>query len=54
MKKFKITGFILSILLLAGISFADVNFSGMAGGSTGISGITGDNQFLLMLLQQPS
>lgn len=43
MKKFKITGFILSILLLAGISFADVNFSGMAGGSTGVSGITGDN-----------
>lgn len=38
MKKFKLTGLILSILIAGGISFADVNFSGMAGGSTGIAG----------------
>lgn len=38
MKKFKLPGLILSIVLAGGISFADVNFSGMAGGSVGVSG----------------
>lgn len=41
MKKFKFSSFILSFLLLGSISFADVNFSGMAGGTAGISGATG-------------
>ncbi|MBQ0003328.1 MAG: hypothetical protein KBT21_07300 [Treponema sp.] len=39
MKKNKLFSVIISVLLLGGTCFADVTFSGMAGGSTGFSGI---------------
>lgn len=42
MKKTKLPGLILSFLLAGGISFADMNFSGMAGGSAGIAGTISD------------
>lgn len=38
MKKIKISSLLVSIFLLSGISFADINFSTIAGGSMGISG----------------
>lgn len=39
MKKNKLYSILISILLLGGISFADVTFSGMAGGTTGFTGV---------------
>lgn len=43
MKKNRFSGIFLSLLIAGGISFADVNFSGMAGGTAGIKGTISEN-----------
>ena len=43
MKKMKFYSILASLLLTAGISFADAGFTGMAGGSSGFAGVFKDD-----------
>lgn len=43
MKKTKLAAVLLSVFIAGGISFADVNFSGMAGGTAGVNGTISDS-----------